>query len=257
MLHLYCEGMRAIRYPLAISLLCAAGVRGQEPLSLTSRIELSNVDGRADHFSADVKGKRLFISALGNHTVEVLDVDSGKRLRTLTDLAEPQGACYDPSTNRLSVACAKDGDVKLFDAGTFQLLNTTEFSADADNIRYDARGGSRGAYGQTGGTACPTTQNRRSQRPVGQAFSLSGLDRARRKRRIRSDKNTRPLPRVNWVVGSGVIVIDGAPRFELKLSVVPSGSRLVSVMTGSMWAVEIVVIDEFAVAFADANILTA
>jgi hypothetical protein len=59
------------------------------------------------------------------------------------------------------------------------------------------------------------------------------------------------------VVGSGVIVIDGAPRFELKLSVVPSGSRLVSVMTGSMWAVEIVVIDEFAVAFADANILTA
>ena len=27
-----------------------------------------------------------------------------------------------------------------FDAGTFQLLSTAEFSADADNIRYDARG---------------------------------------------------------------------------------------------------------------------
>jgi hypothetical protein len=56
--------MRAIRYPLAISLLWAAGVRGQEPLSLTSRIELPNVDGRIDHFSVDVKGKRLFVSAL-------------------------------------------------------------------------------------------------------------------------------------------------------------------------------------------------
>jgi DNA-binding beta-propeller fold protein YncE len=87
-----------------------------------------------------VKGKRLFMSALGNNTVEVLDVDSGKRLKTLTGLAEPQGVYYDPSTNRLFVACAKDGSTKLFDAGTFQLLNTAKFSADADNIRYDARG---------------------------------------------------------------------------------------------------------------------
>jgi DNA-binding beta-propeller fold protein YncE len=130
-----------MKYSLATLLLLTGAVHGQDPqlLSLTSRIGLPNVNGRIDHFSADVKGKRLFMSALGNNTVEVLDVDSGERLRTLTDLAEPQGAYYDPSTNRLFVACAKDGSTKLFDAGTFQLLDTANFSADADNVRYDAR----------------------------------------------------------------------------------------------------------------------
>src|SRR5436305_13444317 len=104
-----------MKYPLAAVFLLAAAVRGQEPLlSLTSRIDLPNVNGRIDHFSADVKGKRLFMSALGNHTVEVLDTDSGKRLHTVTELAEPQGVYYDPSTNRLFVACAKDGVTKLF-----------------------------------------------------------------------------------------------------------------------------------------------
>jgi DNA-binding beta-propeller fold protein YncE len=109
-------------------------------LILISRIELPDVNGRIDHFSADVTGKRLFISALGNHTVEVLDVVSGKRLHTIADLAEPQGVYYEPSTNRLFVACAKDGATKVFDAGTFQLLETVKYSGDADNIRYDARG---------------------------------------------------------------------------------------------------------------------
>src|SRR5450756_935915 len=128
-----------MKYSLATLLLVTGAVHGQDQqlLSLTSRMELSNVNGRIDHFSADVKGKRLFMSALGNHTVEVLDVNSGKRLKTLTDLAEPQGAYYDPSTNRLFVACAQDGTTKLFDAGTFQLLETAKLSSDADNIRYD------------------------------------------------------------------------------------------------------------------------
>ena len=86
-------------------------MQAEEPraLALKARIELSNVSGRIDHFSADVKGQRLFMAALGNHTVEVMDVQNSKRLRTIPDLAEPQGIYYDPSTNRLFVACAKDG----------------------------------------------------------------------------------------------------------------------------------------------------
>jgi DNA-binding beta-propeller fold protein YncE len=131
-----------MRCGLATLLLLTGSVVGQErqPLSLTGRIELPNVEGRIDHFSADVKGKRLFVSALGNNTIEVLDVDSGKLVRTVHDVAEPQGVYYDASTNRLFVACAKDGATKLFDAATFHLLHTVRFSADADNIRYEARG---------------------------------------------------------------------------------------------------------------------
>lgn len=109
-------------------------------LLLVARIDLPNVNGRIDHLSADVKGGRLFVSALGNHTVEVLDVRSGKHLRTLPDLAEPQGVYYDPSTNRLFAACAQDGSVKIYDAGSFQLLGNVKLGGDADNLRYDARG---------------------------------------------------------------------------------------------------------------------
>jgi hypothetical protein len=64
---------------------------------LEAHIDLSNVNGRIDHFSADLKGQRLFMAALGNHTVEIIDVQTGKRLRTLSDLAERQGLYYDAS----------------------------------------------------------------------------------------------------------------------------------------------------------------
>jgi DNA-binding beta-propeller fold protein YncE len=131
-----------MKYTFALFLLLAGGAQSQGPqfLSLAAHIDLPNVDGRIDHFSADLKGQRLFMSALGNHTVEVLDVQLDKRLRTLSDLAEPQGAYYDPASDRLFVACAKDGAVKVFDGSSYQLLNTIKFSADADNVRYDARG---------------------------------------------------------------------------------------------------------------------
>jgi WD40 repeat protein len=80
------------------------------------------------------------VAALGNQTIEVLDVENGKRLRTLGDLAEPQGVYYDSSTNRLFVGCRKDGTTKVFSADTYELLETATFSGNVDNIRYDARG---------------------------------------------------------------------------------------------------------------------
>jgi DNA-binding beta-propeller fold protein YncE len=114
---------------------------GQEPpvLSLHSRIPLTNVKGRIDHFSVDVKGQRLFVAAVANHTVEVIDLQSGKRVHTITDLAEPQGVYFDASTNRLYVACALDGTTKVYDGTSFRLLTTVKFPDDADNVRYDAR----------------------------------------------------------------------------------------------------------------------
>src|ERR1051326_7548448 len=87
---------------ITYGLILAAAVWGQEPQALTlkSKIELPNVNGRIDHFSADVKGQRLFVAALGNQNVEVLDIQAGKDLRSIPGLAEPQGMFYDPATNR-------------------------------------------------------------------------------------------------------------------------------------------------------------
>lgn len=108
------------------------------PLSLETQIPMPNVRGRIDHLSVDVKGQRLFVAAVENHTVEIVDLKSGKDVHTLTDLAEPQGVFYEPSTNRLFVACG-DGAVKIFDGTTFRVLTSVKFTDDADNIRYDRR----------------------------------------------------------------------------------------------------------------------
>jgi len=117
----------------------AAG-QGTQMLSLESHIPLPNVKGRIDHLSADVNGQRLFVAAVDNHTLEIIDLKSGKRIHTIADLAEPQGVLYDSSSNRLFVACAVDGVTKIFDGTTFQVLATAKFPDDADNVRYDSHG---------------------------------------------------------------------------------------------------------------------
>jgi DNA-binding beta-propeller fold protein YncE len=128
---------------LVFSMLVVAGTRavGQEKgvLSLEARIPLPSVKGRIDHFSVDVKGQRLFVAAVENHTLEVIDLKLGQRVHTIFDLAEPQGVFYDPRTSHLFVACGLDGVTKVFDGNTFQSLVTVQFPDDADNIRYDPR----------------------------------------------------------------------------------------------------------------------
>jgi hypothetical protein len=131
-----------MNYFTAVLLLFTSVAVGQvsSALSLQTRIALPNVDGRMDHLAVDVKGQRVFVSALGNHTVEVIDVKAEQTMRTLPNLDEPQGLLYDASANRLFVATG-DGNTRIYDGTTFQLLHTVKFPDDADNVRYDARSG--------------------------------------------------------------------------------------------------------------------
>ena len=134
-------GSRAIVCLLAVlvALLNVANGQNSEVLSLDAYIAVPDVKGRIDHFSVDVRGQRLFVAAVENHTLEVIDVKSGQRIHTISDLAEPQGVFYDPATNHLFVACGLDGVTKVFDGDSFQVLATVKFPDDADNIRYDSR----------------------------------------------------------------------------------------------------------------------
>lgn len=113
-----------------------AGAQESQVSSLESRIPLPNVKGRIDHFSVDLQGQRFFLAAVDNHTLEVIDLKSGRRVNTIADLAELQKVFYDPSTNHPLVACALDG-VTILDGSTVQVLATVKFPDDADNILYD------------------------------------------------------------------------------------------------------------------------
>ena len=116
----------------------AAPAAESAPLTLKSRIALPNITGRMDHLSIDLKSERLFVAGVENNTVEVIDLKTGRQVRTLPDLDEAQGVYYEPSTNHLFVASGGDGTAKIFDATNFQLLQTVKLDSDADNVRYDA-----------------------------------------------------------------------------------------------------------------------
>ena len=108
-----------------------------EELHLQKEIPLPGVEGRIDHFSADAAGQRLFIAALGNGSVEVVDIRKGARSAEIKGLKEPQGVYYDSRTDRLYVATGGDGKLRIYDGKTLTLQHTLEFGGDADNIRYD------------------------------------------------------------------------------------------------------------------------
>jgi DNA-binding beta-propeller fold protein YncE len=108
-------------------------------LPLRQRIALPNVDGRMDHMGVDVAGRRLFATAFDNHTLSVIDLTAGRQISLVPNLDKPQAAYYDAATNHLFVSLSGDGSVKMFDGKTFQLLQTIKYSADSDNLRYDAR----------------------------------------------------------------------------------------------------------------------
>ena len=109
-----------------------------EALKLTGTIPLPHVEGRIDHFALDAAGARLFVAALGNNTVEVVDLKAGQVARAIAGFAEPQGICFAPGLNRLFVANGGDGALRVFDGTTLAAIATVKFSGDADNVRYDA-----------------------------------------------------------------------------------------------------------------------
>jgi DNA-binding beta-propeller fold protein YncE len=104
---------------------------------LRQAIALPGVEGRIDHLAIDTAGERLFVCALGNNTVEVIDLRKAQRIHSITGLGAPQGIAYIPELDRLFVANDRGGICKIYDAKSFQPLGEIDFKDDADNVRYD------------------------------------------------------------------------------------------------------------------------
>src|SRR5206468_4915841 len=109
----------------------------EKTLKLKQTIALPGVEGRIDHFALDAAGDRLFVCALGNNTVEVLDLRKGQRIHSITGLGAPQGIAYIPEPDRLFVANDKGGICKIYDAKSYETVGEINVKDDADNVRYD------------------------------------------------------------------------------------------------------------------------
>jgi DNA-binding beta-propeller fold protein YncE len=82
--------------------------------------------------------RRLFISALGNHAVEVIDAETFQLLHSIQNFAEPQGIVFDGASNRLLVVSGGDGAVKVLNATNHQSTATVRSEDDADNVGFDS-----------------------------------------------------------------------------------------------------------------------
>ena len=118
----------------------ATDMQTSPPLELVQTIRLPDVRGRIDHLAVDADEGRLFVAALGNDSVEVVDLREGSRVARITGLHEPQGIGYVRSANRLLVANA-GGGVDLFEASSLRRLSRIEGLDDADNVRLDPASG--------------------------------------------------------------------------------------------------------------------
>jgi DNA-binding beta-propeller fold protein YncE len=114
---------------------------GTVALEQVQSIELSNVVGRIDHMALDSQAGRLFVAALGNNTLEVIDLKAGKVTDELKGLKEPQGVVYVPEDNKLLVTNGDGDSVDIYDAQSLKLLNQVVLGDDPDNVRYDAATG--------------------------------------------------------------------------------------------------------------------
>lgn len=109
-------------------------------LRLTATVPMPNVKGRIDHFGVDVAGHRLFVAALGNNTLEVVDVERSRRERSITGFGEPQGVLH--LRDRVYVANGNADRVDILDAKAFSVLKRIAQLGDADNVRLDPSSGS-------------------------------------------------------------------------------------------------------------------
>ena len=126
-----------------LSIFYYTGCKAQEPfgenyLQVNKIIPLPNVKGRIDHLDINLKEQIVYIAALGNNSVEIVDLKNGKVIHSITGLDEPQGVCYIPGKQEIFVANGGNGDCYFFNASTFEKTASIHLSSDADDVRYDS-----------------------------------------------------------------------------------------------------------------------
>lgn len=124
-----------MRNVLLVAALLALPQEGNAP-ELVQTIPMPKVEGRIDHLAFDAKSGRLAVAALGNNTVEVIDVGQGKVLHRIDGLQEPQGILA--LDGQFVVASGGDGSCRFYDGATFKQTRNVSCKEDADNVRYDA-----------------------------------------------------------------------------------------------------------------------
>src|SRR5436190_2530165 len=120
MKHVLRPGLQAIVALVSCYILATVRAQTAALFKLTQTIPLPGVEGRIDHLDLDAANERLFVCALGNNTVEVVDLNKASAFTRSVVSERPQGFAFVPELNRLLVANDKGGVCNIYDAYSFQ-----------------------------------------------------------------------------------------------------------------------------------------
>lgn len=107
-------------------------------LELVQTIQLPEATGRLDHIGVDLERKRLFVAAVTDNSLEVIDLTSGKPVNRLTGVKGTQDALFlGGDINKLYVSSLA-GYVRVFQGDTLQPVQDFKVEPGANRLFYDA-----------------------------------------------------------------------------------------------------------------------
>lgn len=138
--------------PVVALALCATGSGFGGVLELVRTTELPGIEGDLDHLAIDTTGQRLFVCAEDNGTLRVIDLKSGKLLRTVKGFKTPHSILYLPEQSELYIADGSNA-VQVLDSNSFAVKKTIPTTPGADSIGVDRK--NHRLYAVTGGKDVP------------------------------------------------------------------------------------------------------
>src|SRR6266481_3040824 len=123
------------------------------PLQLLHAVPLPGFSGDFDHFAVDEQGGRLFLAGEDHKTVEVLDLKTGRRLKSIAGFGTPHSIIYLPETDRILVADGDKGTLQILRGSDYAVVAHVDGLAGADSMKLDAA--AQIIYVVTGGKDVP------------------------------------------------------------------------------------------------------
>src|SRR3979490_3332613 len=114
-----------------------ASAQEKQALRLVQTIPLPGVTGRLDHMGVDLEKKRLFVAAVANNSLEVVDLTGGNVIKSLAGFKDTQDALFlGGDVNKLYVS-SLDGHVRVFQGESFWLVRDFKIEPDPNRLFYD------------------------------------------------------------------------------------------------------------------------
>lgn len=142
-----------ILFAMVMSTVCPAQASEAAPVQLMQAVPLPGFNGDFDHFAVDEKGGRLFLAGEDHKTVEVFDLKTGRRLKSITGFGAPHSVIYLPETDRILVTDGDKGLLQILRGSDYAVVDHVDGLAGADSMKLDAP--AQIVYVVTGGKDVP------------------------------------------------------------------------------------------------------